>query len=116
MENSHGEVRETSYFEAIFEAEQQEMDRDERVLLIGEDIYLYAGSGLLNVDPKRLRSAPISENSFCGMAVGAAMTGLRPVVDLTIASFAYLGSDQIINQAAKLHLSLIHISEPTRPY
>ena len=103
MENSHGEVRETSYFEAIFEAEQQEMDREERVLLIGDDIYLYAGSGLLNVDPKRLRSAPISENSFCGMAVGAAMTGLRPVVDLTIASFAYLGSDQIINQAAKLH-------------
>ena len=103
MENSNGEVRETSYFEAIFEAEQQEMDRDERVILIGEDIYLYAGSGLLNVDPKRLRSTPISENSFCGMAVGAAMTGLRPVVDLTIASFAYLGSDQIINQAAKLH-------------
>ncbi|MBK6286853.1 MAG: alpha-ketoacid dehydrogenase subunit beta [Gammaproteobacteria bacterium] len=103
MENSNGEVRETSYFEAIFEAEQQEMDRDERVILIGEDIYLYAGSGLLNVDPRRLRSTPISENSFCGMAVGAAMTGLRPVVDLTIASFAYLGSDQIINQAAKLH-------------
>ena len=103
MENSNGEVRETSYFEAIFEAEQQEMDRDERVILIGEDIYLYAGSGLLNVDPRRLRSTPISENSFCGMAVGAAMTGLRPVVDLTIASCAYLGSDQIINQAAKLH-------------
>jgi pyruvate dehydrogenase E1 component beta subunit len=96
-------VRETSYFEAIFEAEQQEMDRDPRVILIGEDIHLYAGSGLLNVDPKRLRSAPISENSFCGMAVGAAMTGLRPIVDLTIASFAYLASDQIINQAAKLH-------------
>jgi pyruvate dehydrogenase E1 component beta subunit len=96
-------ARETSYFEAIFEAEQQEMDRDPRVILIGEDIHLYGGSGLLSVDPKRLRSAPISENSFCGMAVGAAMTGLRPIVDLTIASFAYLASDQIINQAAKLH-------------
>jgi pyruvate dehydrogenase E1 component beta subunit len=96
-------VRETSYFEAIFEAEQQEMDRDPRVILIGEDIHLYGGSGLLSVDPKRLRSAPISENSFCGMAVGAAMTGLRPIVDLTIASFAYLASDQIINQAGKLH-------------
>lgn len=95
--------RELSYFEAIFEAEQQEMDRDERVVLIGEDIYLYSGSGLLNVDAKRLRSTPISENSFCGLAVGAAMTGLRPIVDLTIASFAYLASDQIINQAAKLH-------------
>jgi len=95
--------REISYFEAIFEAEQQEMDRDERVILIGEDIYLYSGSGLLHVDAKRLRSTPISENSFCGVAVGAAMTGLRPIVDLTIASFAYLASDQIINQAAKLH-------------
>lgn len=95
--------REISYFEAIFEAEQQEMDRDERVILIGEDIYLYSGSGLLQVDAKRLRSTPISENSFCGVAVGAAMTGLRPIVDLTIASFAYLASDQIINQAAKLH-------------
>jgi len=95
--------RELSYFEAIFEAEQQEMDRDERVILIGEDIYLYSGSGLLQVDAKRLRSTPISENSFCGVAVGAAMTGLRPIVDLTIASFAYLASDQIINQAAKLH-------------
>lgn len=95
--------RELSYFEAIFEAEQQEMDRDERVILIGEDIHLYSGSGLLQVDAKRLRSTPISENSFCGVAVGAAMTGLRPIVDLTIASFAYLASDQIINQAAKLH-------------
>ena len=95
--------RELSYVEAIFEAEQQEMDRDERVILIGEDIYLYSGSGLLTVDAKRLRSTPISENSFCGIAVGAAMTGLRPIVDLTIASFAYLASDQIINQAAKLH-------------
>lgn len=95
--------RELSYFEAIFEAEQQEMDRDERVILIGEDIHLYSGSGLLQVDAKRLRSTPISENSFCGVAVGAAMTGLRPIVDLTIASFAYLASDQIINQASKLH-------------
>lgn len=103
MEQGTADTRELSYFEAIFEAEQQEMDRDERVILIGEDIYLYSGSGLLNVDAKRLRSTPISENSFCGVAVGAAMTGLRPIVDLTIASFAYLASDQIINQASKLH-------------
>jgi len=103
MEQHTADTRELSYFEAIFEAEQQEMDRDERVILMGEDIYLYSGSGLLNVDPKRLRSTPISENSFCGIAVGAAMTGLRPIVDLTIASFAYLASDQIINQASKLH-------------
>jgi acetoin:2,6-dichlorophenolindophenol oxidoreductase subunit beta len=49
-----------------------------------------------------LRNVPISENSFTGMGVGAAVTGLRPIVDLTIASFVYLASDQIINQAAKL--------------
>lgn len=96
---------ETTYFEAILRAEQEEMDRDERVILIGEDIALYGATGLLTgIDSARLRSAPISENSFCGMAVGAAATGLRPIVDLTIASFCYLAADQIINQAAKLHL------------
>jgi pyruvate dehydrogenase E1 component beta subunit len=95
--------REITYFEAIFEAQQQEMERDENVILIGEDIALYGATGLLhNIDSKRMRSAPISENSFTGMAVGAAMTGLRPVVDLTIASFIYLALDPIINQAAKL--------------
>lgn len=94
---------ELTYLQAIVEAQREEMLRDERVILIGEDIAIYGGKGLYDsFDEKRLRNVPISENSFTGMGVGAAITGLRPIVDLTIASFVYLASDQIINQAAKL--------------
>jgi len=94
---------EISYLQAIVEAQREEMLRDERVILIGEDIAIYGGKGLYeSFDEKRLRNVPISENSFTGMGIGAALTGLRPIVDLTIASFVYLASDQIINQAAKL--------------
>jgi len=100
---SSGAVREMSYFQAIFEAHQEEMTRDERVVMIGEDISLYTKAGILGDElAGRIFSAPIAENGFCGMGVGAAMTGLRPVVDLTIASFIYLAMDQIVNQAAKI--------------
>jgi pyruvate dehydrogenase E1 component beta subunit len=78
------------------------MARDERVIFIGEDIALYASTPLLEGFADRLRSTPISENGFVGMAIGAAMTGLRPFVDLTVANFIYLAMDQIVNQAAKL--------------
>jgi pyruvate dehydrogenase E1 component beta subunit len=95
--------RELTYLQAIVEAQREEMLRDERVILIGEDIAIYGCKGLYDsFDERRLRNVPISENSFTGMGVGAALTGLRPIVDLTIASFVYLASDQIINQAAKL--------------
>ena len=95
---------ELTYLNAILEAEKEEMQRDPRVILIGEDIALYSASGVLGkLDAKRTWNAPISELGFSGMAIGAAITGLRPIVDLTIASFVYLASDQIINQAAKLH-------------
>ncbi|MBW2273537.1 MAG: dehydrogenase [Deltaproteobacteria bacterium] len=98
-----GGEREISYFEAIFEAQREEMQRDEDVILIGEDIALYGATGLMaGFGPDRMRSAPISENGFAGMAVGAAITGLRPIVDFTIASFVYLAMDQIVNQAAKM--------------
>jgi pyruvate dehydrogenase E1 component beta subunit len=94
--------REITYFEAVFEAEREEMTRDERVILIGEDLGLYEKTGLLSgIGPERIRSAPISENGFVGVAVGAAMTGLRPIVDLTIASFCFVAADQLVNQAAK---------------
>lgn len=93
-----------TYLDALGLAQREEMARDERVIIIGEDISLYAAGGAYgDVDPRRIRSAPISENGFAGMAVGAAMTGLRPIVDLTIANFVYLASDPIINQAARLH-------------
>ena len=92
-----------SYMDAIVLAQKEEMLRDERVVLIGEDISIYGGTDLVkSFDENRVRNMPISENSFTGMAIGAAMTGLRPIVDLTIASFTYLASDQIINQASKL--------------
>jgi len=92
-----------TYLDALGLAQREEMARDDRVIIIGEDISLYAAGGAYgNVDAKRIRSAPISENGFVGMAVGAAMTGLRPIVDLTIANFIYLAADPIINQAARL--------------
>ncbi|MBD59517.1 MAG: alpha-ketoacid dehydrogenase subunit beta [Citromicrobium sp.] len=92
-----------SYLQAIVEAQREEMRRDENVILMGEDIAVYGAQTLFDeFDAKRLRNTPISENSFVGVGVGAALTGLRPIVDLTIASFCYLASDQIINQAAKL--------------
>lgn len=97
------EATQLTYLQAIVEAQREEMLRDERVILVGEDIAIYQGRGLFDsFDETRLRNAPISENSLAGMGVGAALTGLRPIIDLTIASFVYLASDQIINQAAKL--------------
>jgi len=93
-----------SYLEAIVQAQIEEMAHDDRVILMGEDIAIYGGSKVVEqFGAARVWSMPISETSFTGMAVGAAMTGLRPIVDLNIASFMYLASDQIINQASKLH-------------
>lgn len=92
-----------SYMDAIVQAQIEEMQRDERVILMGEDLAIYGDGQVLNAfGSKRVWSTPISENSFSGMAVGAAMTGIRPIVALSIASFMYLASDQIINQAGKL--------------
>src|SRR5579862_1551634 len=79
------------------------MQRDERVILMGEDIAVYGGGRIVDrFDPSRVLSTPISEGSFTGVGIGAAIAGLRPIVDLGIASFMYLASDQIINQASKL--------------
>ena len=70
---------------------------------MGENIAIYGGGKLVQrFDSKRVWDMPISETGFTGMGIGAAITGLRPIVDLTIASFMYLASDPIINQAAKL--------------
>lgn len=92
-----------SYLDAIVQAQIEELDRDPRVIMIGEDIAVYGGGKIVDrFDRSRVWSAPISENSFVGLGIGAAITGLRPIVDLSIASFVYLASDPIINQAAKL--------------
>ncbi|TIW75614.1 MAG: alpha-ketoacid dehydrogenase subunit beta [Mesorhizobium sp.] len=92
-----------TYFDALIEAESEEMTRDERVVLMGEDVELYGGTALIeHFGRNRIWTLPISEGSFTGMGIGAAINGLRPIVDLRIASFIYLASDQIINQASKL--------------
>ena len=92
-----------SYLDAVVQAQIEEMERDERVVIMGEDIAVYGGGKIVErFDSNRVWSMPISENSFCGVGIGAAITGLRPIVDVNIASFAYLASDQIINQASKL--------------
>jgi pyruvate dehydrogenase E1 component beta subunit len=94
---------------AINEALDEEMARDPDVLLIGEDIGVYGGAfgvtrGLYEKYGRaRLWETPISENSFVGMAVGAAMLGLKPVVEIMFMDFIALALDQILNSAGKLH-------------
>lgn len=92
-----------TFLDALVQAQIEELERDERVIVMGEDIAVYGGGKLVSrFDERRIWSMPISETSFTGVGIGAAMTGLRPIVDLSIASFMYLASDPIINQASKL--------------
>src|SRR5712691_8362544 len=103
------EVRELTLGEAVREALAEEMRRDSRVYICGEDV-AEAGTvykvltGLVNeFGPDRVLDTPISEAGFTGIAVGAAMTGLRPVVDIMFGDFSTLVMDQMVNQAAKVH-------------
>lgn len=99
----------TTYREALRLALIDEMERDENVFLIGEDIGRYQGTfrvtqNLLDkFGPKRVVDTPISEPGIVGIATGAAMLGLRPVVEMMTMSFSILALDQIINHAAKIH-------------
>lgn len=101
-------MREIEYREAIREAIIEEMDRDSRVFLIGEDIGIYSGAfkayrGLLDrYGPDRVIDVPISENTIIGAGIGAALTGYRPIVEIMFADFTTLAMDQIINQASKI--------------
>lgn len=102
-------MSEMRYREALNAALREEMRRDERVLLMGEDIGVFGGAfkvteGLLEeFGEKRVRDTPISENTIVGMGVGAAMTGLHPVVELMTINFSLLALDQIVNHAAHIH-------------
>ena len=103
------ETREISMSQAIREALAEEMRRDSRVLIMGEDV-AEAGtpfkvlSGLVDeFGPDRVVDTPISEAGFTGIGVGLAMTGMRPVVDIMFGDFIGLALDQIVNQAAKIH-------------
>lgn len=102
-------TREITFSQAIREALVEEMRRDPTVFIIGEDV-AEAGTpfkvllGLVDeFGPERVIDAPISEPGFCGLGVGAAMTGMRPVVDIMFGDFLGLVMDQIANQAAKIH-------------
>jgi len=103
-------MREISYRDALKEALKEEMERDERVFLLGEDIADPFGSAYkvtLGLSPifgtDRVIQTPISEQGFTGAAVGAAITGMRPVVEYMYIDFTTMAMDQIANQAAKFH-------------
>jgi pyruvate dehydrogenase E1 component beta subunit len=101
-------VAEMTYRDAIAEVLRQEMRRDERVFLMGEDIGAYGGSyvvtrGFLDeFGEERVRDTPIAESGIVGAAIGAAIGGLKPVVELMTINFSLLAMDQIVNHAAKL--------------
>ena len=102
-------MAEMNYRDALKAAIIEEMDRDDNVFLIGEDIGRYQGTfrvtqGLLEkYGGRRVVDTPITEPGFTGLAIGAAMAGLRPVVEMMTMSFSILAMDQIINHAAKIH-------------
>ena len=97
------------YREALNAAMREEMRADESVFLMGEDVGVFQGAfkvseGMLEeFGEKRVRDTPISENTIVGMGVGAAMAGLRPIVEIMTVNFALLAMDQIINSAAHIH-------------
>ncbi len=102
-------MREITYAEALNEALRECLNEDERVVLLGEDIGDYGGifqvtAGLLDeFGPERVMDTPISEAGFVGGCVGAALTGMRPVVEIMFIDFTTVCMDMIINQMAKMH-------------
>lgn len=101
-------MRELTYLEAVREAMSQEMRKNEDVFLMGEDIGLYGGGfgvtqGMIEeFGEMRIRNTPISELGIAGTAVGAALTGMRPIIELQFSDFITIAMDQLVNQAAKL--------------
>src|SRR6187401_666962 len=97
-----------TYRDALKTAMAEEMERDERVVIMGEDIGLYGGThlvtdGLLDrFGPKRVMDTPIAEGGFTGAAIGMAMAGMRPIVEMMTWNFSFQAVDQIIQNAAKL--------------
>ncbi|VAW17538.1 Acetoin dehydrogenase E1 component beta-subunit [hydrothermal vent metagenome] len=105
-------VRELSYSDAIREAMAIAMEADDRVILMGEDIGVYGGAFQVTGDlverfgPERVVDTPISELGAAGVAVGAALGGLRPIFEFQFSDFATLAMEQIVNQAAKMRYML----------
>ena len=101
-------MREITYAQAVREALRQAMQTDERVFLIGEDVGVYGGAfgvsdGLLEeFGPERIRDAPLSEAAIAGAAIGAAVTGMRPVAEIQFMDFITLSMETLVLQAAKM--------------
>ncbi len=101
-------MREIQFREALREAMSEEMRRDPRIFLMGEEVAEYNGAYKVSQDmlkefgPKRIIDAPISENGFAGLAVGAAMYGLRPIIEFMSWSFSLVAADQILNNVPKM--------------
>uniref|UniRef100_A0A7C1FS09 Alpha-ketoacid dehydrogenase subunit beta n=1 Tax=Caldilinea aerophila TaxID=133453 RepID=A0A7C1FS09_9CHLR len=104
--------RELTYAEAVREAIDLAMARDERVFLVGEDVGIYGGAfgvtdGLYQkYGPERVRDTPISEAAIAGVATGAALTGMRPIAEIQFMDFITLSMEQLVLQAAKLRFML----------
>ncbi|HXX77150.1 MAG TPA: alpha-ketoacid dehydrogenase subunit beta, partial [Ktedonobacteraceae bacterium] len=98
-------MREITYLQAIGEAMREEMRRDPHVFIMGEDVEANVFGTTTGFKEEfgadRFRDVPLSEAGFVGAAIGSAMVGMRPIVDLTIASFLYVAMDQIVSMAAK---------------
>lgn len=103
-------MKKITYINAVTEALAEEMERDENVFVIGEDVDIDGGvwnetAGLLEkFGSKRVIGTPISEGAFTGLAAGAALTGLRPVVEFMYGDFVHVAMDQVANQIAKARL------------
>src|SRR5881392_3270773 len=101
-------MRQIAFREALREAMQEEMRRDERVFLMGEEVAEYNGAykvsqGMLDeFGPKRVIDTPIAELGFAGIGVGAAMNGIRPIIEFMTFNFSLVAIDQVINSAAKM--------------
>lgn len=101
-------MREITYLEAIREAMTQEMRQNDDVYILGEDVGVYGGAfgvtkGMIEeFGPERIRNTPISESGIAGAAVGSALTGMRPILDIQFSDFITIALDQIVNQAAKI--------------
>jgi len=95
-------VAELEFAEAIDRAVEQAMARDERVVVFGEDVEALRQRIFLRHGPRRVRNTPISESAFLGAGVGAAMAGLRPIVEIMLVDFIAVALDPLINHAAKL--------------
>lgn len=98
-----------TYLEAVTDALREEMHKDERIFIMGEDVCAYGGSYAVTgrlcdeFGPERVRDCPIAEGAIAGIATGAAMGGLRPVAEIMTINFALLAMDAIVNHAAKIH-------------